>query len=360
MQIFGGTVALASDGAFTPGSFVYLASETVIDSGGRSLNTGGMVSNGGTFALGGGSLTTGGGTINDATTITGGGGFTKTGSDTLEIYAPLNVAGPIRLEDGTTFVNAPDSLPDATAVTVSSPATLHYSSASDTVGSLAGDGTLILEDSTLTIGSANTSTTFSGEISGNGALTKSGPGTLTLSGSNTYTGTTTVSAGTLLVNGSLANSAVTVASGATLGGNGRIGNLTLNVGGTLAPGNSPGTLTAESLDWQGGDLWFELGADNSSSDYLSLTGGLSGSAGSLAFTFLDHGWQIGQTYDLIGFGSTTLAASQFTFTNSGGFDGTFGYNGNSLQFTLTAIPEPSITALIALGLAAIVLRRRLV
>jgi autotransporter-associated beta strand protein len=227
-----------------------------------------------------------------------------------------------------------------------------------TTGSLAGD--VVTYDGTTFAISRSDAVTFSGNISGTGEFYKLGTGTLTLTGTNTYTGTTTVSAGTLLVNGSLANSAVTVASGATLGGNGRIGNLTLNVGGTLAPGNSPGTLTAESLDWQGGDLWFELGADNSSSDYLSLTGGLSGSAGSLAFTFLDHGWQIGQTYDLIGFGSTTLAASQFTFTNSGGFDGTFGYNGNSLQFTLTAIPEPSITALIALGLAAIVLRRRLV
>ena len=39
--------------------------------------------------------------------------------------------------------------------------------------------------------------TVNGNISGSGALTKSGNGTLTLDGANTYTGGTTVNAGTL-------------------------------------------------------------------------------------------------------------------------------------------------------------------
>ena len=62
---------------------------------------------------------------------------------------------------------------------------------------LAGAGNATLGAATLTAGGDNSSTTFSGMISGTGALSKSGSGTLTLSGTNNYTGGTTVSAGTL-------------------------------------------------------------------------------------------------------------------------------------------------------------------
>ncbi len=84
-----------------------------------------------------------------------------------------------------------------------------------------------------------------GILSGTGALTKTGGGTLMLTGTNTYSGATTISAGKLLVNGVLAaNGAVTVASGGTLGGSGTISGATMvQSGGTLSPGNSPGTLT---------------------------------------------------------------------------------------------------------------------
>ncbi len=60
--------------------------------------------------------------------------------------------------------------------------------------------------STLTVGDANTSSTYSGTIKDGGAgktlaLTKIGTGTLTLNGANTYIGNTTISGGTLLIGG---------------------------------------------------------------------------------------------------------------------------------------------------------------
>ena len=87
--------------------------------------------------------------------------------------------------------------------------------------------------------------TMSGVISNatgaTGSLTKTGAGTLTLTGTNTYTGGTTVSAGTLDLDGSL-TSDVTVASTGRIEGVGSTsGGLTSS--GTVAPGNSPGTLS---------------------------------------------------------------------------------------------------------------------
>src|SRR5207253_1408311 len=86
------------------------------------------------------------------------------------------------------------------------------------IGSLAGGGSNggnVSLSNTLTVGGDNTSTTFSGQISGFGAgLTKVGSGTLILAGSNSYGGTTTISAGTLQLGsggstGSIGSGAIT-------------------------------------------------------------------------------------------------------------------------------------------------------
>jgi autotransporter-associated beta strand protein len=72
---------------------------------------------------------------------------------------------------------------------------------------------------------------------GAGGLTKQGAGTLTLSGSNSYAGSTTVTAGTLKAGhvNAFSAAAVTVASGATLDINAlAIGNAITNNGGTLS------------------------------------------------------------------------------------------------------------------------------
>ena len=114
--------------------------------------------------------------------------------------------------------------------------------------------------STLTIGAANTNSTFSGVITDGGVgsgktlgITKIGAGKVTLTGYNTYVGNTTVSAGTLAIaQSSLAvGSTVTVAAGAVLeldftGGN-LVSALVLNgvnePAGTYNSGNSGGLIT---------------------------------------------------------------------------------------------------------------------
>ncbi|MCI5075591.1 autotransporter domain-containing protein [Oricola sp.] len=69
-----------------------------------------------------------------------------------------------------------------------------------------------------------------------------------------YSGTIAVLGGTLKANGDLSGAQVTVGDGGTLGGSGSIMSLVVQSGGTVAPGNSPGTMTVY------GDTLFETGS----------------------------------------------------------------------------------------------------
>jgi autotransporter-associated beta strand protein len=124
-----------------------------------------------------------------------------------------------------------------------------------TIGSLAGAGSILLGGNTLTIGSNNQSTTFSGVTQGTGGMSKTGTGTLTLSGANSYSGGTTVSAGVLNVSNPTGSGTgtgpVNVDTG-TLAGSGIIAGVTTIGSGTgafLAPaagGKKQLTLTIQS------------------------------------------------------------------------------------------------------------------
>ncbi|WP_287461111.1 autotransporter outer membrane beta-barrel domain-containing protein [Sphingomonas sp.] len=127
------------------------------------------------------------------------------------------------------------------------------------VGDVANNGSLVFFHSD-DIG-------FSGLISGTGSVVQNGPGVLTLTAGNSYAGQTLVNAGTLRINGdqSAATGLTTVFSGATLAGSGVIGgSVDMRDGATLAPGNSPGTLTINgNLSLAAGStLAYEFGARN--------------------------------------------------------------------------------------------------
>lgn len=97
-----------------------------------------------------------------------------------------------------------------------------------------------------------------------GGLVKRGAGTLALSGTNTYTGQTRVDAGTLVVNGSL-SSPVAVAANGTLRGIGKL-SAALTVNGTLAPGNSHGTLeVSNTVTMRPGSI-FQINIDGTTND----------------------------------------------------------------------------------------------
>jgi len=107
--------------------------------------------------------------------------------------------------------------------------------------------------------------TISSAIGGSGQLWKLGAGELILSAANTHVGNTNVSAGTLTVNGSILSPTTNVYYGATLKGSGTIRGDVRNYG-TVAPGNSPGTLTVTGNYTENGVLAIEIaGVDGAGS-----------------------------------------------------------------------------------------------
>jgi autotransporter-associated beta strand protein len=176
-----------------------------------------------------------------------------------------------------------------------------------------------------------------------GNLVKTGDGILELAATNTYTGTTTVSAGTLLVTGALGATAVTVQSGGTIGGNGTLGGaLTFNAGAKL-------DLTGAALGLASADI-----LSVSASQVITLTDFAFGNI--IGWDWLNAG---AGTYTLVNGGSgVTLAGSTPTAANP--FDFGNGKSGYFQQGSLQAviIPEPGITILALLGTLMLLRRHK--
>ncbi|VVN83865.1 DUF4214 domain-containing protein [Pseudomonas fluorescens] len=305
-----GGAAIADTGSVTVASGATLtlsSSETI-----------GSLAGAGTVALGANTLTTG--ANNTSTTlsgaISGSGALAKTGSGILSLSGFNTYTGATTVSAGGLTLQGGNSIADTGAVMVASHATLTLASGAETIGSLAGAGNVVLGYK-LTTGGDNSSTTFSGVISGIGnGLTKTGSGTLTLTGHNTYTGSTTVSNGTLALTDltSISNSsAVTVSTNGTLmlGSDSSIGSLagagsvtlganTLNVGNSNATDFSgvisgtghllkqgSGTLTLSATDTYTGATFVNVGtllvngALANSSSVTVASGATLGGSGSI-------------------------------------------------------------------------------
>ncbi len=242
---------------------------------------------------------------------------------------------------------------------------------------------------------------FPGTGGGTNGLVKSGPGTMVVAAASTYTGATQVNAGTLVMGDAASDtfttSGVTVASGATLGGSGTIsgGTVTLNAesssgakdGGTLAPGNSIGTLTVNNLNFNTNSI-FEwemnydgtgVGTRGTNYDAVNVTHSITGPGGAIfqivlpgSSNFYATFWNTNRIWaDIFMAGSPPTGnyanwAGSFGgglqyFNTSGSLgtppatEGYFTLSGNSL--TWTAVPEAG-NALAGLLLVAGLLRRR--
>ncbi len=286
---------------------------------------------------------------------------------TLGASAPNTYAGGTTINAGTLTVVPTTTLGASTGAltlnTTGNVASAVILNSSQTIGSLqtgtlgTGAATVNLNGTSVALTVSQTaSTTYAGVITGKGSLIKAGVGGLTLAGTNTYTGTTTLQAGALIVSGSISGS--TTVSGGTLGGTGTVGSVEAQSGGNLEPGltasgPSLAALSATGFTWDGGaKLLFDLSTTSNASAELSLSTGVftEGAAGAYTFDFLGGG-QLGQTYDLINYGSKTFtSASQFMATDLGaGLRGTFTLTNTELSVQVLAVPEPSGWAALAWG-----------
>jgi fibronectin-binding autotransporter adhesin len=352
--------------------------------GATNINAGTLQLDGSTHAsstvnIGTSGTLTGSGTVNGNATLTGSGIINKSSGT---IAGTLGVTGGNWNGAGTVTGLVTSS---SGIFTIGSGANLTANGDLNVTG-----GTLAAGSSSSTItGSLNytsaSNSSFGGVIAGSGktVTVNNAAATLTLGGTNSYTGNTDVTAGKLIVNGNISTSLLTtVALGATLGGTGTLGKTIIN--GTLAVGNSPGTMTfTDTLGLSGTDI-VEIDGTSGAGvpnghDFVNLTG--IEAAGVLTYggtMTLDIGVLFGigtHTWNLFDMASETGTFTTISLTDqySGSLldtnlDGIWNLNSgdNSWQFTessgvlsLTVIPEPNVAALIGgFGMLCLLRRRR--
>jgi Passenger-associated-transport-repeat len=358
LRYTGGTGALVSNGTFT--------TRGVMNVGGGTLDIQGTWTSGSSSAEMVINAANGAIRVTGVTSLTG--AITKTGSGTLTLGAPAgnNFSGisAITVNQGNFITNAStdnqlvgatinsggtltwagtNKHKDDAVFTINAGGTLSIVAQNDTIGGITGAGTITGTSGFIQI--AGTST-FDGNITGGtGIRTSATTSALTLNGVSDYTGATQVNAGSLVVNGNISTSVLTVASGATLGGTGVLGNVTIQEGG--------------KLDLTGATIALD------SMNILSLTGSSSLTLGGLTFNDL-VGWDWANaadgTYELID-GGFSVAAWGTTANTAGtaydlGGDKRGYFTGGSLNAVIFTIPEPSTALLGALGLFALLRRRR--
>jgi autotransporter-associated beta strand protein len=274
-SVSGGTLELANNITLNNGLRINLVNGGTLRSSGSTTSNAGVFVNRFNTAAASATISTVGSsdifTIGNASNdLTGGAADTVlnvSGPGTISLPVASNYAGGWSINDGTVSLGSATGLGLVTVPVgfgASSTGKLQLSGLNVTVGSLSSNatvGTPVVENgvsgtSILTVG-GSAITTYAGVLQdgapGTLALTKSGGGTLELTGANTYTGDTSITAGSLKVNNLTGTSAtgtgsVSVNTTGTLTGAGFIsGTVTASSGGTIAPGNSVGTLSVGSL-----------------------------------------------------------------------------------------------------------------
>ena len=190
------------------------------------------------------------------------------------------------------------TLAEKTVLDINSDAAFQCNSA-QTVAALTGSGTLSLQDSTLTV-SGTTSSTFTGVLADAGGtapstLLKTGSGYLNFAGTCTNVNLD-VSGGTLAFNGS-SNGSATVETTGVFGGTGTLASLT-NYG-TVAPGNSIGTVTTGAFtNAKSSTLAIQVNGAGQS-DVIAVTGTADIQGGTVRLLAESGSYRTGMTYTFL-------------------------------------------------------------
>ena len=341
-----GTLTLAALNTYVGGTTINGGTLAVAQDGNLGATGGGLIFGGGTLQLlgaftsarsvalngAGGTIDTNGNNAMLSGSIGGAGGLTKVGAGTLALSGASSYAGATNVNAGVLQAATTNAFSSASTFSVGSGATLDLNGLNQTIGALAGSGSVTLGAALMTAGGNNASTTFSGTISGSGGLTKNGTGALTLSGANTFTGLTSVNAGTLTLNGSLAG-AVTVNSGGVLNGTGRLGTLITN-GGIIAPGNSIGTLNVNGNFIQnGGTYQVEVNAAGQN-DRINVAGNATLNGGTVQVLAQAGSYARNTTYTILNATSGLSGAYSGVTSNFAFLTPSLSYDANNVYLLL--------------------------
>ncbi len=237
-------------------------------------------------------------------------------------------------------------------LTLTATQTFTTSSTTRLVIGLSGD-TLDIGANTLTV----SNTTFNGSVSGSGTININDTffpsdtnGVDLTSDNSSFTGSVNVQVGALFVDNAsslTAATSVTVNSGALLKGNGGLSSSTIQSGGTLAPGHSPGCLSFSSVTLNG-TLTDQIGGTIACADYdqLNVSGNADISNSTLQVSFVNgFSPSVGQTFTIINNTGSSPITGTFnglsegsTFT-SGGVTFSISYiggSGNSVVLTVVS------------------------
>ncbi len=265
------------------------------------------------------------------------GALVKNGTGLLILSGTNTYSGTTTIHDGTLLANGGSAIGDLSAVNIAHDGIFQLG-ANETIGILAGSGTVDLAGNSLTM-NANIDSEFGGALSGNGNISQNGNGKLTLTSDSTATGTYNLNSGSLVVNAALPMDLIVAAVG-TIKGSGELSGLT-NAG-KLAPGNSIGTLTVNGNYTQtsSGVLEIEIDPNGAISNDLVDVSGAATLAGTLivkgendaslrpvvdgnSYTILTAGGGVTGQFDTV----QQLAAFQFTPT----------YNANDVELGVTYV-----------------------
>ena len=167
-------------------------------------------------------------------------------------------------------------------------------------------------------------------------LEKVGSGTLTIGGTTSFTGATNVRRGTLVANGNLTSSSgVFVDPDATLAGTGILPSTV--VSGTVAPGNSIGTLTVNGNFVQNAGSVYRVEANNAGqSDRINVSGSATINGGTVQVVAQPGTYARRTTYTILNAtggvsGAYSGVTSNFAFLTPG-----LGYDANNVYLLLTS------------------------
>ncbi|MCQ1781372.1 autotransporter domain-containing protein [Neorhizobium galegae] len=182
---------------------------------------------------------------------------------------------------------------------------------------------------------------YAGRLSGLGTISYTGGGKIELTGdSSGYRGMTQVRGTTLAVNDKLGGSAV-IGSGGRLQGTGAIGSgtgstVTVAFDGTLAPGNSRGTLTIDGnlvLD-HGARYEVEVVPGTALSDLVKVTGSATLNGGTVAHVGMTGAYTLTSTYTILTASGGVTGAFDGVTSNFAFLDPALGYTQNAVTLSL--------------------------